>query len=346
MKKLSILIFIIFISCIKKSKDKIETSIKIQEVIEVEIPVHKMETSLSFNQVIAKTKTRAIPLTEATNFDGFIEESDYKKVAEQTLKLVDIYPDFYKEGHNYKAIASYRLEFSKGFHSVVVTILKSDHEMETVLINYSLTGNIIDYKVVSYDEIAEGMFKIESIIEQNKLTINSIANIEERSEDITVFKIDAEGKIRTISQKESLINNVIEQLRLVRTKIKNDLVVSKVQPHNPNETIMVIPEIVDEGEHYFELNSHILIVDSATGKILHKYFESYKTNGWESDAIQLREIAIDTAPYKLTETNRAFGVKVRYVGSSQVNPYEKETISLFVMTNYSLKLISSNENNL
>ena len=43
--------------------------------------------------------------------------------------------------------------------------------METLLINYRLDGSLIDYKVVSYDEIAEGWSKIESLIEANLLTI-------------------------------------------------------------------------------------------------------------------------------------------------------------------------------
>ncbi|MCF6360042.1 MAG: hypothetical protein L3J29_04690, partial [Cyclobacteriaceae bacterium] len=122
-------------------------------------------------------------------------------------------------------------------------------------------------------------------------------------------------------------------------KIATALIVHKELPNNLNETIMVIPEIVDEGEQYFELNSYILIVNSVTGKIVHQYFESSKTNSWVSDAIKLVEITIDTAPYNVKDNIRAFGIRVRYVGSSQANPYENETISLFIKSENTLKNI-------
>ena len=340
MKKLSILIFIIFISCVKKTKDKVDTIIKPQEVIEVEIPTHKIETSISFKDVINATKTRVLPLKEATNFDSFIEEGDYKNVEIEVLKLIEVYPNFYKQGYNYRAIASYKINYSSDFYTVVVTTLKGDHEMETVLINYNATGNIIDYKVVSYDEIAEGMFKIESTIEQDKLTITSIADLEEKSETIEVFTIKPNGKIEPVSQEKNLVSNVIQQLKLDPLKVNHDFVTTKVQPHNPDETIIVIPEIAGEyDDDHFELNSYILLVNNKTNKITHKYFESSKTNGWESDAIMLSEITIDTAPYQLNATTRAFGIGVYHYGMSRPNPYGNKTISLFVKSGNSLKQI-------
>ena len=134
----------------------------------------------------------------------------------------------------------------------------------------------------------------------------------------------------------------MSQLDLNKSKIKNEFVALNEIPNNPNETILVIPEIVEEDEHYFELNSHILIIDSKTGKIKSKYFESSKTNEWYSDAIQLVEISIDTAPYIITNKNRAFGIKVRYVGSSHANPYEKVTLSLFYEEKESIKQVLKN----
>lgn len=143
----------------------------------------------------------------------------------------------------------------------------------------------------------------------------------------------------TSKNKFNLIDTLLKNLKIKKENCKLDLVVSKKIPNSPNETIVVIPEIVDEEEQYFELNSYILIVNTETGKITHQYFESSKTNHWFSDAIQLREITIDTAPYNVTDDKRAFGIRVRYVGSSQANPYENETISLFIKSENTLKNI-------
>ena len=146
----------------------------------------------------------------------------------------------------------------------------------------------------------------------------------------------------SFAQSESLINKVVKQLHLDKSKIQNELVVSTIIPNNPNETIIVIPEIVDEGEMYFELNSHILIIDSKSGNIKSHFFESSKTNNWISDAIQLTEITIDTAPYKVSKNERAFGIRLHFIGSSRPNPYENETISLFVQSKNKLKKVLNN----
>lgn len=148
--------------------------------------------------------------------------------------------------------------------------------------------------------------------------------------------------LNAFSQNSTLINSVISQLNLDESKLKIDLIVSKAQPNNANETIVVIPEIVDEGEYFFELNSHILIVNTTTGKIINSYFESFETNGWVSDAIVLSKIKIDTAPYMVANKNRAFGIRVYCLGSSRANQFNNETISLFIKSGNTLKKILDN----
>lgn len=289
-----------------------------------------------FSSVISEMKIKTVPLIDATNFDSFIEEGDYDNVNVQALKLKKIYPNFYKEGHNYKAIANYKLELSEDFYTVVVTVLKGEHEMESVLINYDLNGTIIDSKVISYDEIAEGMFKIESKIEQSKLTITSTVDMEEKNETIEAFRIKTDGKIESVPQKGNLIDTVIQQLNLDKSKVNQDFVSSMVQPDDDNETIVVIPEISEGDENDFILNSHIVLVNNSTGEITHKYFEK---NAWQSDAILLSEIAIDTTSYAISKNSKAFGIQVSYHSMSQPNPYSNRTLSLFEKSGDTLKKV-------
>ncbi|WP_108809040.1 hypothetical protein [Aquimarina spinulae] len=339
MKNRYILVLLVLISCSQKAKEKEETVVKAQDAVAESIDSTKEVSPISFNKIISEIKTKSTPLIDATNFDSFIDEDDYKKVNIKALKLENIYPDFNKEGHHYRAIASYRVEISGEFYSIVVTTLKGDHEMESVLINYDLEGNIIDSKVISYDEIAEGQSRIESKIEENELTINNILWIDEKKVETTSFQIKANGKIEPISQEENLIDSAIQQLNLEISKVNTDLLVTKVMPNNPQETIIVIPEYVDDhnDEYHFELNSHIIVVNSITRKITHKYFESSETNGWVSDAIVLAEISIDTAPYIVAKDKRAFGIRVHHYGMSKPNPYSNRTISLFVKSGDTLK---------
>ena len=155
--------------------------------------------------------------------------------------------------------------------------------------------------------------------------------------------IATEKKLITVPKTEfNLIDAVLKNLNIKKENCKMDLVALKENPKNTEETIMVIPEVVDEGEQYFELSSHILIVNTKTGKIINKYFESSKTNQWVSDAIELTKISIDTAPYNITHDKRAFGIRVYYHGMSRANPYNNETISLFIKSENTLKNILKN----
>ncbi|ADV49517.1 hypothetical protein Celal_2223 [Cellulophaga algicola DSM 14237] len=144
------------------------------------------------------------------------------------------------------------------------------------------------------------------------------------------------------SQEITHLETLLHQLDLDLSVCKTDLVVAKVQPNNPEETIVVIPEIVQEEEGYFELNSHILIIETNTGKIKSRYFEGSLTNEWYSDAVRLAEIKIDTAPYDISDTRNAFGIRVYYYNNSHPNPYSHETISLFFDENNTLKQVLKN----
>lgn len=171
---------------------------------------------------------------------------------------------------------------------------------------------------------------------------NSKTNEEVKLVDKTIEKVIENIKTADPKIEFKLIDAVLKNLNIKKENCKLDLVVLKENPNNPEETIIVIPEIVDEGEHYFELNSYILIVASETGEIINTYFESYKTNDWVSDALRLTKITIDTAPYIVSENFRAFGIRVHYYGSSWANPYNRETISLYIPTGDSLIKIVDN----
>ncbi|OUS02834.1 hypothetical protein A9Q86_01940 [Flavobacteriales bacterium 33_180_T64] len=306
-----------------------------------------------YNNVTFKTLINAIPLKnkpliDSTNFDNFTATKFYNKEEVLSLKLENIYPNFYKEGYNYKATSSYKLKYSCEFHSIVFTILKGDNEMESVLINYNMSGELIDYKVISYDEITEGWSKIESKIKGNHITINDILWVEEKHQRLKLFEIDTIGNIKRVEDAYNSpetpstiqIERVIQQLNIDKLKIKEEFVSSKILTHNKDESIVIIPEIAsDDDENMYRLNSHIALVNNTTGKITHKYYESSKTSGWESDAIMLSEIAIDTTKYQLNDYTKAFGIQVYNYGLSRVNPYSNRTLSLFVKSGDSLKKV-------
>lgn len=318
-----------------------------QDEKQVEGAIEQVEKSIDFKDVINTIKERKLPVVDTTNFDDFIDVADFKSIDSHALKIETIYPDFYQKKSKYKAVSSYKVTLSQNFYTVVVTYKLGEYEMESTLINYDLKGNVIDYQRIVYDEIAEGLTQIKSRISERTITSHHTSWDLVKKIEVQEFVINFDGTIDRINSKRlndtlsnfALVLSVLKKLGLDPLSVKTDLITSKTNPQTPNEVIIVIPEIVNEEEEYFELNSHIVIADNRSGKIIQKFFESSQTNDWYSDALQLREITLDTAPYRVTDDIRAFGVRVRYVGMSKVNPYESETLSLFVKSADRLKKI-------
>jgi hypothetical protein len=316
-----------------------------QDATGVSLSDLKGKTAL-FKQEVEATRIRTLPTTDDRNFDSFIEAEDYNDVNIEVLNLNDIiYHNFNQDIHKYKALASYRIEFSEDFYSIVVTIKKGETKMESILINYTLDGKFIDSILISHDEIDENPTRTTTKITQSTLTRSHIfqEGEEERTEE-SVYKIDVEGRIVELSSEEVLIEDVKLQLGLENAKLNTRLLTSKRNPANKQETIIVIPEYgtLYDDEMHFNLNTYIVIVNNITGKITHKYFERSKTNGWVSDAIYLSEITIDTAPYIVAIDKRAFGIRVYYYNSSKPNPFSNKTISLFVKSGDTLKNVLHN----
>lgn len=337
--KYTFFLLVLFTSCKHNQEEKI-TEIPVVEQTD-KISEEHIEAATEFKKEFFKLPLKKLPITDSTSFDSFIEAEDFKNINAASFKLSEIYDNWNNKDYNYKVISGYRVAFSNEFYSAVLTVKKGDHEMETTMINYDLKGNFIDSILIAYDEIAEGFFKTTSKLEKDKITIKKIEWTDEGHESIDVYKVNEDGKIAIMTNDESIINTVVNYLNLDKLKVKTDLIVQKFLKTS-NETIVVIPEIVEEAEEYFSLNTHIVIYSNQTGKVTHTYFESSKTNNWISDAIRLDEIKIDVAPYFLTENTRAFGIRVEYFGSSRVNPYYNQTLSLFVKEKGTLKNILRN----
>lgn len=185
-------IFILFIlfSCSEKIKEKKTAEVSI-EVVDTSERVE----NIKFNEIINEIELKKIPLIDTTNFNNFDAKSFYNREEVKVLKLEKLYPIFFKEGYNYKATASYKINISNEFHTLVISILKGENEMESVLVNYNLNRELIDFKVISYDEIAEGWVRIESKIEKNTISIKNIQWIDEKQETTEIFEVNGDGKI-------------------------------------------------------------------------------------------------------------------------------------------------------
>ena len=135
-----------------------------------------------------------------------------------------------------------------------------------------------------------------------------------------------------------LLPRSLDQLGVPSKQVYEQFVVQKIMPYDTSSTIVVIPTVASQEYDWevFTLNSYVLVVDSETAEIKQQFYEK---ESWYSDAIELREIAIDTANYTVADGKRAFGVTLYYIGASRPNPMNSKTLSLFVQKENTLELV-------
>lgn len=119
-----------------------------------------------------------------------------------------------------------------------------------------------------------------------------------------------------------------------------DNAVCKVWPANPAQTIAVLPlpqkgATADETVYDVE----VLVADSKTDAVI---AHSYEPSAITSDAMGLQGIAVDTAPWRLTPQELAFGVTKSFQNSSRVNPFAETNLSLYVIDGGKLRRVLSN----
>lgn len=135
----------------------------------------------------------------------------------------------------------------------------------------------------------------------------------------------------------ALLKNALSQLEIEEERCFMTLVCSLEIPNE--ETILVIPEIEESGEGYAVLNSHILIVNSATGAIKSSF---YKQKAWYTDAERINSIKISYQPYKLNPAFPSIGITIDYEMTSRINPVGVEELSLYVRDGEKIEIVLEN----
>lgn len=125
-------------------------------------------------------------------------------------------------------------------------------------------------------------------------------------------------------------------------KLYTERAACKVWPANPALTLAVLPLLPhgageDRDDMTFDLE--VLVAETQTGKVVAHRFEA---NAITSDAVQLRNIALDTALWHLTPQSLAFGVRISWEGMSRANPMSEAVLSLYEIDGKSLRKVLTN----
>ena len=188
MKYLQLIYIFLLIGCFQNQNGNNRNSVQLE--------------NFKISDLFKKIEFRAIPTIDSTNFDNFNKNEFFNKSVLKQLQIKKIYPDIDSEKIGIKVGASYKINLSDNFYSIVIFALVGEHEIESTLINYSLDYKLIDHIKISYDEIAEGAFRKECRIEKNKLKISNITWFDKKEEEILHYEITKTGKIKIVANKK------------------------------------------------------------------------------------------------------------------------------------------------
>lgn len=139
---------------------------------------------------------------------------------------------------------------------------------------------------------------------------------------ILLFASTALAQMSSLELLEKALNQLEINVENVEMRFLSEMVISD------SETILVFPEIAEQGEQYAIYNSHILIVDSKDGSIKSRFSRAEE---WFSDALGIQAIEILFEPYQISNEYKVFGILIDYYVNSRANPYSSKNLSLFAI---------------
>lgn len=146
-----------------------------------------------------------------------------------------------------------------------------------------------------------------------------------------VFGLFSVNSHANVCENKTLLDQSLEKTQYYA---QDNLYACKTLAHEKNVALLAVaqfvPHAAGEDEYGGDYDLHLFKVDAQTGKLLKKYL---KIDTYISDAIALRSIEIDSAPYRLTENIRAIGIRTNYEGGSRVFPYNNSSLHLYDLDN-------------
>lgn len=121
-------------------------------------------------------------------------------------------------------------------------------------------------------------------------------------------------------------------------ELDSEHAVCKVNPGDASQVLAALPIVEKAEEDAATYGLHVLVADAASGKIL---AHQYQSAAIEADAVRFSGLRLDTARYQIANGLRAFGVRLNQEGSSRVNPYAEETLSLYLYDGKQLREVMS-----
>ena len=112
--------------------------------------------------------------------------------------------------------------------------------------------------------------------------------------------------------------------------------ICKVWPAQPDLTLVAVSLPRVEHDGYGETDLELLIADSSSS---HVKARKLMAGALDWDAFHVSSIAFDTAPYRVSQGQLAFGVRISRRGSSRVNPFSVQSLDMYLVEEDTLRPI-------
>lgn len=113
--------------------------------------------------------------------------------------------------------------------------------------------------------------------------------------------------------------------------------ICRIWPAHPELTLAAVPLMSQEqDDDYHTGDLALLVLDSATLDIKQRLDLPERMS---DDAFRITHIALDTARWRITPDQTAFGLRIDRSASSRVNPFHQATLSLYLIDHSRLRTI-------
>lgn len=136
-----------------------------------------------------------LPYYDSTNFDN---HNPIKLLSSEQIHLLNLDKVYGQEYINFdgtKIGITCKLKLSEKFNTIVVYIYFNEQELSSTLINYDFDYNVIDYKMISMDEIAEGYLRSEAVISLDSIEVTDYKYFDPPIIEKNIYNVTESGKI-------------------------------------------------------------------------------------------------------------------------------------------------------
>lgn len=141
-------------------------------------------------------KEQMLPFTDSTNFNNSLDTNYLPSPYLSQLQLGKVYPQLNERMFHKIRLKNY-IQLPEKITAFIITNQINEKELESIIVTYSKTYDLIDFTQLAYDEIAEGFLRKTSVVtKEHIITTTFDYTSEQAKETKDTLWISDEGKFK------------------------------------------------------------------------------------------------------------------------------------------------------